>query len=82
MLPAEARIATGAVLGMMIKPSSLREELVMSLRTIVLVAAALIIGLTYSADAFARPAGMTRLHHNHHHHHHGHTVHHSGQVRH
>ena len=53
----------------------------MSLRTIVLVAAALIIGLAYSADAFARPAGMTRLHHNHHHHH-GHTVHHSGQVRH
>jgi hypothetical protein len=79
MRPAEARIARGAVLGMMIKPSSLREELVMSLRTVVLVAAALIIGLAYSADAFARPAGMTRLHHNHHH---GHTVHHSGQVRH
>jgi hypothetical protein len=69
---------------MMIKPSSHREELVMSLRTIVLIAAALIIGITgivtVSTDASAAPAGTTRLHH-HKHHHHG-TVHHSGQVRH
>jgi hypothetical protein len=71
------------VLGMMIKPSNPREELVMSLRTLVLIAASLIIGIacivTVSTDTFARSAGMTRLSHHHHHHH---TVHHSGQVRH
>jgi hypothetical protein len=54
----------------------------MSLRTIVSIAASVIIGIafiaTVSTDAFARPAGMTRLHHHHHHH----TVHHSGAVRH
>ena len=83
MRPAEAKIIKGAVLGMMIKPSNPREELVMSLRTIVLIAASLIIGIaciaTVSTDAFARSTGMTRLNHHHHHHH---TVHHSGQVRH
>ena len=63
-----------------IKPSSLREELVMSLRTIVSVAALLIISITTVSTAFARvPAGTTRLQHHKHHHHH--TVHHSGQVR-
>jgi hypothetical protein len=56
----------------------------MSLRTIVSIAASVIIAIactaTVSTDAFAAPAGMTRLHH--HHHHHGNTVHRSGQVRH
>jgi hypothetical protein len=56
----------------------------MSLRTIVLIAAALIVGIagivTVSTDASAAPAGTTRLHHHKYHHHH--TVHHSGQVRH
>jgi hypothetical protein len=54
----------------------------MSLRTIVSIAALVIIGIsTVSTDTFARtPAGMTRLHHKHHHHHN--TVHHSGAVRH
>jgi hypothetical protein len=60
---------------------AVREE-VMSLRTVVSIAA-LVIGIAciaiISTDAFARPAGMTRLHHHHHHHH---TVHHSGMVRH
>jgi hypothetical protein len=64
-----------------IKPSSLREELLMSLRTIVSIAALVIISITTVSTAFARvPAGTTRLHH--HKHHHQHTVHHSGQVRH
>jgi hypothetical protein len=55
----------------------------MSFRTIVSIAASVIFVIactaTVSTDAFARTAGMTRLHH---HHHHGSTVHHSGQVRH
>jgi hypothetical protein len=55
----------------------------MSLRTIVLMAASVIVGIaciaTVSTETFARPAGLTRLNHGHHHHH---TVHHSGQVRH
>ena len=84
MPAAKAKVTKDAVLDMVIKPSSLREELVMSLRTIVLIAAAIIIGIagtvTVSTDASAAPAGTTRLHH--HTHHHGHTVHHSGQVRH
>lgn len=59
----------------------------MSLRTIASIAGSVIIAIacttTVSIDAFAAPAGMTRLHHHHHHHHHhhGNTVHHSGQVR-
>jgi hypothetical protein len=54
----------------------------MSLRTIVSLAALVIIGIaTVPTDTFARvPAGTTRLHQ--HHHHHGNTVHHSGAVRH
>ena len=54
----------------------------MSLRTIVSIAALVIIGIaTVPTDTFARaPAGMTRLHHGHHHHHRN-TVHHSGAVR-
>ena len=84
MPTAKAKVTRGAVLDMVIKPSSLREELVMSLRTIVSIAAAIIIGIagtvTVSTDASAAPAGTTRLHH--HKHHHRHTVHHSGQVRH
>jgi hypothetical protein len=84
MPAAKAKVTKDAVLDMVIKPSSLREELVMSLRTIALIAAAVIIGIagivTVSTDASAAPAGTTRLHH--HKHHHGHTVHHSGQVRH
>jgi|GEM_PF-6442543 len=61
--------------------STLKEELVMSLRIIVSIAALLILGMaSVPTDAFARaPAGTTRLHHHHHHHH---TVHHSGAVRH
>lgn len=56
----------------------------MSFRTVVLIAASIVIGVAgvsaVITEAFARtPAGTTRLHH--HHHHHG-TVHHSGQVRH
>ena len=55
----------------------------MSLRTIVSIAASVIIGIaciaTVSTDTFARPAGLTRLDHSRVHHH---TVHHSGQVRH
>jgi hypothetical protein len=53
----------------------------MSLRTIVSIAALVIIGIaSVPIDAFARaPAGLTRLHHTHHYHH---TVHHSGAVRH
>jgi hypothetical protein len=83
MSAAEAKVAKGAVLGMVIKPSSLREGLTMSLRTIVLIATSVVIGIacivTASTESFARtPAGTTRLHH--HQHHHG-TVHHSGQVR-
>jgi hypothetical protein len=57
----------------------------MSLRTIVSIAALVIIGIaTVPTDASARvPAGTTRLHHHHYYHHHyPHTVHHSGQVRH
>jgi len=55
----------------------------MSLRTHILIAAAVIIGMASiavaSSVALARaPAGTTRLHH--HHHHQG--VHHSGQVQH
>jgi hypothetical protein len=56
----------------------------MSLRTVVLSAASVIIGIVciaaVSTDAFARvPAGTTRLHHHKHHHPRG--VHHSGQVQ-
>jgi hypothetical protein len=53
----------------------------MSLRTIVSIAALVIISITSVSTAFAKgtPAGMTRHHHKHHH---GHTVHHSGQARH
>jgi hypothetical protein len=52
----------------------------MSLRTIVSIAALVIIGIAAVSTAFARtPAGTTRLHHKHHYHH---TVHHSGAVRH
>jgi hypothetical protein len=53
----------------------------MSLRTIVSIAALVIIGIaSVSTDTFARaPAGTTRLHHKHVHHQ---TVHHSGAVRH
>jgi hypothetical protein len=58
---------------MMIKPSSLREELVMSIRTIVLIAASIVIGIacvaTVSTDTFARDAAMTRLNHKRVHHH-------------
>ena len=52
-----------------IKPSSLREESVMSLRTIVSIAALVIIGIaSVPTDTFARvPAGTTRLHHHQHH---------------
>ena len=54
----------------------------MSLRTIALIAASVIIGIaciaTVSTDTFARPAGLTRLDYSRHHHH---TVHHSGQVQ-
>jgi len=52
---------------MMIKLSSLREELGMSLRTIVLIAASLIIGIAWiatgSTDTFARDAQMKNLNH-------------------
>jgi hypothetical protein len=56
----------------------------MSLRTIVLMAASVIVGIaciaTVSTETFARsPSGLKRLDHGRHHHH---TVHHSGQVRH
>jgi hypothetical protein len=54
----------------------------MSLRTIVSIAASVIIGIactaTVSTDAFARSADMTRLHH---HHVHRNTVPHGGHVR-
>ena len=54
----------------------------MSFRTIASIAASVIIVIACTAavstDAFAVPAGTTRLHH----HHHGNAVHHSGQVRH
>jgi hypothetical protein len=55
----------------------------MSIRTVVLIAASVIIDMactaTVSTEVSARvPAGSTRLHH----HHHQRTVHHSGQVRH
>ena len=55
----------------------------MSFRTIVLIAASVIIGTacnaTVSTEVFARvPAGTTRLHH----HHRQGTIHHSGQVHH
>ena len=57
----------------------------MSLRTIVLSAASIIIGIaciaTVSTETFARPAGLTRLDHSRYYHH-RYTVHHSGQVRH
>jgi hypothetical protein len=73
MGPAEAKMTKGAVLGMVIKSSNLREELVMSLRTIVSIAASVIIGIaciaTVSTDTFARDAGMTRLNHSRTHHH-------------
>jgi hypothetical protein len=73
MGPAEAKMTRGAVLGMVIKSSNLREELVMSLRTIVSIAASVIIGIaciaTVSTDTFARDAGMTRLNHSRTHHH-------------
>jgi len=74
----------GIALGMMIKPSSLWEELVMSLRIIVSIAASIIIGVAciaiISTDSFAKaPAGLTRI--NPHHVHHGNAVHRSGQVR-
>jgi hypothetical protein len=74
----------GIALGMMIKPSSLREELIMSLRTVVLIATSVVIGVPCTAiistDALAKaPAGLTRINPNHVHH--GNTVHRSGQVR-
>jgi hypothetical protein len=55
----------------------------MSLRTIVLMAASVIIGIaciaTVSTETFARsPSGLKRLDHSHHHHR---GVHHSGQVQ-
>jgi hypothetical protein len=55
----------------------------MSCRTVVLIAASVILGIACTAtvptEVFARvPAGTTRLHH----HHHQGTVHHTGQVRH
>jgi hypothetical protein len=54
----------------------------MSLRSIVLIAASVIIGIaciaTVSTDTFARAAGVTRLDHSRHHHR---TVHHSGQAQ-
>jgi len=54
----------------------------MSLRTIVLSAASIIIGIaciaTVSTETFARPAGLTRLDHSRHHHR---GIHHSGQVQ-
>ena len=58
----------------------------MSCRTVVLIAASVILGIACTAtvptEVFARvPAGTTRLHHHHHYHHQG-TFHHSGQVRH
>jgi hypothetical protein len=75
----------GIALGMMIKPSSLREELVVSLRIIVSIAASIIVGIAciaiISTDALAKAAaGLTRINPNHVHH--GSTVHRSGQVRH
>lgn len=77
MGPAEAKFIKGAA---GIKPSSLREDLLMSLRTIVSIAALVVISIATVSTAFARtPAGTSRLHHKHHHHH---AVHHSGQVRH
>jgi hypothetical protein len=73
MGPAEVKMNEGAVLGMEIRPSSPREELAMSLRTIVSIAASVIIGIaciaTVSTGTFARDAGMTRLNHNRTHHH-------------
>jgi hypothetical protein len=55
----------------------------MSLRTIVLSAASVIIGIAciaaVSTETFARAAGLNRLDHSRHHHR---GVHHSGQVRH
>jgi hypothetical protein len=52
----------------------------MSFRTIVLIAASLIIGIaTVSTETFARtPSGLKRLDHSRHHHR---GVHHSGQVQ-
>jgi len=65
MGPAGVKVSKGAVLGIMIKPSSLREELLMLLRTIASIAASVIIGVaciaTVSTDTFAAPAGTTRL---------------------
>jgi UDP-N-acetylmuramyl pentapeptide phosphotransferase/UDP-N-acetylglucosamine-1-phosphate transferase len=60
------------------------EGLIMSFRSIVLIAASALVTIVavaaFSTQSFARtPAGTTRLHHHHHHHHHG--IHHSGQVR-
>jgi hypothetical protein len=71
------------MLGMKNKQVGLREELIMSFRTIVVIATSTIIGIacvvTVSTATFAAtaPAGTTRLHH--HHHHKG--VHHSGHVQ-
>jgi len=68
MRPTEAKIVGGSVLGIII-----REEWVMSLRTIVLIAASVVIGIaciaTGSTDTFARDAQMTRLNHKGTHHH-------------
>ena len=67
MRAAEAKVTKGG-LGIII-----REEWVMSLRTIVLIAASVIIGIaciaTGSTDTFARDAQMTRLNHKGTHHH-------------
>ena len=65
MGPAGVKVSKGAVLGMMIKPSSLREELLMLLRTIASIAASVIISIACTAivstDTFAAPAAATRL---------------------
>jgi hypothetical protein len=54
----------------------------MSLRAVILSAAAVIIGIafiaTVSTETFARDAGMTRLNHSRHHHHQ--PAHHGGRV--
>jgi hypothetical protein len=64
----ERRKSPKGVLGIIIK-----EERIMSLRTTVLIAAAVIIGIaciaTGSTDTFARDAQMTRLDHKRVHHH-------------
>jgi hypothetical protein len=64
-VPAEAKGDQTRCVWDEIKPSSLREKLVMSLRIIVSIAALVIMGIaSVPTDTFARvPAGTTRLHH-------------------